>query len=131
MNDYRGRHQPDPDGVPMHRAGDAFPGIYERPELYRHGDEHYDECLAVILAGRDKPDALVSVYRAVPPGVELVINPGDWVTPAKSYAELHGMHATDPAKDWPVVHKVVRACELLTEGNDVTEWGYFPPIKGD
>jgi hypothetical protein len=36
------------------------------------------------------------------------------------------MHETDPAKDWPVISRKVRAQELVTEGNSVNEWGWHP-----
>ena len=74
---------------------------------------------------KDKPDAMVTVHRAVPHGVT-DINPGDWVTPSKSYAKQHGMHESDPKQDLPVISKKVRAADLRTDGDSVNEFGYFP-----
>lgn len=125
MNEYRGQHQPDPDGVPMHEAETAFPDVYAHPEYYHFGSAAYDRSLSLITRVKGDPGARVTVYRAVPPGVER-INPGDWVTPSREYAELHAAQDDDPANDWPVVKRNVKARELLTEGNDVNEWGWFP-----
>jgi len=121
---YRGQHQPDPTGSQMHEAEKAFPDVHEHPEYYRD-DEHSDRSLSVIHRTKGDPEAHISVYRAVPKGVTK-INHGDWVTPSKPYAKQHGMHATDPKQDMPVIHKLVRAKDLRSEGNSVSEWGYYP-----
>lgn len=126
MSDYRGRHQPDPDGVRLPDAGVAFPDVYERPELYHHFSDSYDESLAVLLKVRNEPEQLVTVYRAIPSGWVRQIHTGDWVTLSRAYAEQHAMQDDDPTNDWPITSKHVRAADLTTEGNDVNEWGYFP-----
>lgn len=123
-NDHRMQHQPDRTGAPMHDVEGVFPDLYTRPELYVFGPE-YRASIRVIQGVRGKPDADVTVYRSVPHGVT-EINPGDWVSPSRAYAAQHGMHATDPTQDLPVISRVVRASELRTEGNSVSEWGWFP-----
>ena len=124
-SEYRGQHQPRPDGYAMHEASEAYPDVYEHPEYYRQGDTGYDDSLRVIRRTRGLPDAPVTIYRAVPHGVT-TINPGDWVTTSKAYARQHGMHATDPKLDWPVISITGRARDLRTDGDDVNEWGYYP-----
>ena len=59
--------------------------------FYGQGDQPaMDRAVAEVVAQfRDRPDAEVTIYRAVPEGVE-DINPGDWVTLTREYAEFHG-----------------------------------------
>lgn len=125
---YRMQHQTDASGDPMHDVENSFPDIHQHPEYYHHGGRSYDESLRAIRTAKGKPDAQVTIYRAVPPGIK-DINPGDWVTPSKAYAKQHGMHATDPKQDMPVISKKVPARHLRTEANDVNEWAYFPEDK--
>ena len=125
MSEYRGRHQPDPDGPQMHEAGLAFPDLYEHPRYYvTHGPEDAESLRAISVA-RSNPDAMIKIYRSAPRGVTQ-INPGDWVTPSKHYATQHGLHPYDPEQDMPVISMIVRAKELRTEGNSIHEWGWFP-----
>ena len=124
--DYRMRHQPDPEGPAMHEAGLAFPNIYEIPRAYTSGIGNADaESMLAISRARSNPGAMIRIYRAAPQGVTQ-INPGDWVTPSKHYATIHGMHPEDPALDSPVISMIVPAAELRTEGNSINEWGWFP-----
>jgi len=124
--DYRMQHQADSGGAQLHDPEEAYPDIHQHPEYYHHGTKAYDESLRVLRSVKGKPDAQVSIYRAVPHGVK-DINPGDWVSTSKTYATQHGMHADDPKKDLPVITRKVPAKHLRTDGgNDVNEWGYFP-----
>lgn len=125
--EYRGGHQPDLDGPGIHEAHKVYEGIHENPRWYSTGDEAADaESLAVIRSAKDRPDQMVRIFRAVPHGVT-EINPGDWVTPSRSYARDHGMHPTDPSQDWPVISKVVPAKHIVEgSGNSIHEWGYRP-----
>jgi hypothetical protein len=122
---YRMQHQPDPTGSQMHEAENAFPDVHEHPEYYHSEPELESRSISVIRRTKGDPEARVSVYRAVPKGVTR-INHGDWVTPSKPYAQRHGIHPYDPKQDMPVIHKLVKAKDLRTEGNSVSEWGYFP-----
>jgi len=52
----------------------------------------------------------------------LTINNGDWVTINLNYAKQHGKdHLNNKYK---ILSKTVRAKNLFTDGNDVSEWGY-------
>jgi hypothetical protein len=124
--DYRLSHQPFADGDELWNlsATGTFPAdVYQHPEWYSFG-EWTDVCAAVIRAVRGKPDAMVLVYRAVPPGV-LTFNSGDWVTTNLGYARQHAARTADPAEDWPVIVARVRADMVRSGGSDIVEWGYF------
>lgn len=77
----------------------------------------------LIMKFRGKPDAIVTVYRAVPKGVSASINKGDWVTPLKEYAVLHGNRWE---QGMTILEKKVKASELFTEGNSIYEFGWSP-----
>lgn len=70
--DYRGQHSaPDRDGgAPLHDLAQVYPGdVYSRDSLrsYGTGEEDLDrEAYAFFLSMRGKPDAPVTIYRAVP-----------------------------------------------------------------
>lgn len=128
---YRMSHRP-PDsdyGAGLHEVDKVFPGVHERPELYSFGDE-YTPSLQVAKQVRGNPDAQVTIYRAVPHGTS-DINTGDWVSTSLPYAQQHGMHPTDPSKDWPVLSARVSAKHVVTGGDSITEYGYVgPSLKG-
>lgn len=81
----------------------------------------------LIMNLRGKPDALVTVYRAVPKGVSSSINKGDWVTPLREYAVAHGERWEE---GMTIIEKKVKASELYTEGNSLFEFGYSPKQEG-
>jgi hypothetical protein len=123
---HRMSHQPDLDGPGMHEAHRTYPGIYENPQWYTHGEQSDRESLSAIRKTRNKPDASLRIYRAVPPGVT-DISPGDWVTPSRTYAREHGMHPTDSNQDMPVISMMVPAKHVVEgSGNSINEWGYRP-----
>lgn len=129
--DYRMQHQPDPDGARMHDVESMMPDYYAHPEWYRTGDDECDgQSERAILRARGNPDQPVWIYRAIPPEVyELTgpkVNYGDWVTTSKPYAKQHARQNDNPADDWPVAARRVRAGELTTDGNSINEWGWFP-----
>lgn len=70
------------------------------------------------------PNKSVTVYRAVSKGAERKINPGDWVTTVRSYADDHGKNSLNGEFD--VVQKTVCARDLFTAGDSFLEWGYHP-----
>ena len=116
------QHQPFEDGPTLDRMEEMFgEDVYAHPEWYSWevdgGGQR--EAVRALLASRGKPDARVTVYRAVPASVES-INPGDWVTTSLAYARQHAMQDDDPANDWPVLSLVVRADEVR---EDVQRWG--------
>lgn len=77
----------------------------------------------IIVRVKGNPGAKVKVYRAVPKGSEGKINPGDWVTTVREYAEGHGEGIREGFK---VVEAEVRAGDLFTEGNSLLEYGWRP-----
>lgn len=127
---YRLSHTaPRDDGYsnPIDRLAESFgDDVYDHPEYYGSG-ECDEETMRQIMLVRGNPDAMVTVYRAVPPGVH-VVNPGDWVTLSRDYAQQHAMNDTDPEKDWPVLEYQVPASRVFTDGNDLAEYGYDGPV---
>lgn len=75
---------------------------------------------------RDNPSQLVTVYRGAPADVNQ-INPGDWVTPSKGYAEMHEVgREGETGTDFHIISQTVRAGDLYTDGNSIQEWGWHP-----
>ena len=108
-------------------------GIYPEDVYSNRGEQIYGtghrenldgEAHKLILSMRDKPDATVKVYRSMPSDAEGEINPGDWVTPFKAYAEEHG--ESNLNNDYKIVSLDVKASDIFTEGNSWLEWGYDP-----
>jgi len=136
LMDYTMRHRP-----PEREAGntlDDLSMIYPEDLYSSKGWMYYgvggspeqqrmDTVSANIMAKvRGKPDAEVTVYRAVPKGVK-DFNAGDWVTINREYAKGHG---EGPLKgDYDIISKKVKASELTTEGNSLHEQGYWPLEK--
>lgn len=132
--DYRGLHSaPTPDNAaPMHDMTQMFPAdIYSsKASLYygHYGQNHPFDVATMrkIHSVRNKPNAAVQIYRAVPTDVK-EINPGDWVTVNKDYAKEHG-EAWLEGK-FKILTKIVSAKHLYTDGNSIHEWGYHPESK--
>ena len=123
---YRGYHQPDLEGPGIHEVDKTYPDFYDHPRWYHFGaGEAYDkESTQVIMNARGNPEHPVRIYRAVPKGVT-DINPGDWVTASRSYANQHAESNMDGK--WSVIHKVVPAKHVVEgSGNSINEWGYRP-----
>lgn len=101
--------------------------VYAHPENYTHmsGQTASDrESVTALRATRGRPNAMVTVHRAAPAGVK-TINPGDWVSTSRSYAQQHAMQgAEDGSEDWPVHSASVPAHTVRSGGNDIIEWGY-------
>ncbi|MEF3322881.1 hypothetical protein PV375_04205 [Gulosibacter sp. GYB002] len=115
MTDYRGRHAaPGPDGdgttVRLDQVGTADDTVFPRdvtryPERYGGTHAHGN---AQVADARANPDAMVTVWRAVPDGVD-TINPGDWVAISRDYAAQHGASERAPR----ILEAQVPARELL------------------
>ena len=71
-----------------------------------------------VADARANPEAMVTVWRAVPDGVD-TINPGDWVAISRDYAAQHGASERAPC----ILEAQVLARELWSEGL-LNEWGY-------
>lgn len=123
--EYRLQHRaPTDDGYSarLHDARTRFgPDVLERPDLYGSVDE---ETVAQMRAAVEDPEAVLRIYRAVPPEHQ-EINTGDWITLSRAYAHDHGY--VDDGPDWPVVCADVPADRVWTDGNDPSEYGYAGP----
>lgn len=124
---YRGSHTaPDTNvyGATLDNLTGIMPAnVYtqEGKQLYGLGDRLVDsEWYMAALKTKGKPDAEVTVYRAVPEGVKS-INSGDWVTTSKQYAKTHGENYIDGK--YKILEKKVKAKQLSTEGYPY-EFGY-------
>ena len=127
---YQGSHQAPVSsyGAPGHNVADGmFPEDIYGPNgnrYYGDGTAEGQRVINQFLAMRGKPDYEITVYRAVPKDAK-TINPGDWVTTVKSYADHHGFRMYDEG-EYKVISKKVKAKEIFTEGNSIFEFGYSP-----
>lgn len=102
--------------------------IFVHPNKYSQGLPTSEESGKAIQTAIDdirngKKDVKVKVYRAVPTSVkEGKLRNGDWVTPSKRYAEIHGDNRLDGK--YRIIEDEVPVSELWWDGNDVNEWGY-------
>ena len=63
------------------------------------------------------------MFRAVPSSVnEGKLRNGDWVTPSRAYAKMHGEHRL--GGDYRIIEDEVPVNELWWDGNDSREWGF-------
>jgi len=133
---YRMSHQPTGPGGgarldDMTGGGEVFPDdIYSSKGLQYYGNASNPadkESYKIIQAMKGKPDKSVTVYRAVPPGVK-DINPGDFVTLSKKYAEDHAFsgYGSRGEDAGDVISMKVRARDVYSPGDDLNEFGYFP-----
>ena len=140
--DYRMQHQPSApeDGAAplwdMTGNGEVFPSdIYSQNGLryYCNPNSQADrESYKVIMEVMDDPEAEVTIYRAVPDEADIdTINPGDFVTLSRTYAEQHGESGYGPMGEdkGKILSKKVKVKEVFSEGNDLNEFGYFPETE--
>jgi hypothetical protein len=131
-SDYKMQHTAptQSSGAPLSALDQVYPSdIYSRnaAQLYGDGDIKRDaEVFRVIQGFRNKPDAKVTIYRAVPKDLpkDAKINPGDWVTIDKRYAQDHGLRNFDG--NFKVLKKDVTAKDIFTNGDSIYEFGYDP-----
>jgi hypothetical protein len=130
---YRGLHRAPSraGGAPLHNLAVLYPDdVYSDKQVryYGTGDNAMDRAsFAVVNAAKGNPEQPVTVFRAIPTGVassEATINAGDWVTPNREYAVLHGESAL--RGNYQIVQQTVRAGDLYTDANSIHEWGYSP-----
>lgn len=128
-----GGHQPSygPGAHELTHRPDYMPtDALEHPTWYTGADRAtLAETERQLRAADGKPDAQVTIYRAVRPevaakGVDEVFDEGNWVTLSRAYADQHAMQ--DEGPDWPVLSKTVPARTVRFAGDDLMEWGYFP-----
>ena len=129
--DYREEHtSPDPEtGSPAHDLSrNAYPEDFysSKGHQYYGGFDAEDKIVHSYLRSiRNRPDAEVKIYRAVPNKDEIKdINPGDWVAISHNYAKDHGeLRFGD---DHKILTKTVKAKELFASGDSYHEFGYHP-----
>lgn len=90
-------------------------------QYYGTGSTYDDKAISIIQSMRGNPDKEVTIYRAVPKSVS-DINPSDWVTTTKEYAQDH----MAGEKGWHILSKKVKAKDIATDGNSIHEFGYDP-----
>lgn len=137
--EYQGHHQApiEPDyHSPLHDLTGMYPeDLYSHMGVQYYGDgseESRDRDYFVhniIMNVRNKPDAEVMVYRAIPASADVwTINPGDWVTLSRSYAHEHGLGIGNGKRFDPdgyrVVKRRVKAKDVFSEGNSLQEYGW-------
>lgn len=90
-------------------------------ESGRESGKAITDAIRYIESGKGMPK--VTVYRAVPTSVkENGLRSGDWVTPSKSYAKMHGESRLEG--DYRIIEQEVPADELWWDSNDIREWGF-------
>ena len=101
---------------------------FSHPERYSQNTPHGLESVKAINAAIDaikngEKDVKVKVYRAVPTSVkESKLRNGDWVTPSKKYAEMHGTNRLEGK--YRIIEDEVPATQLWWDGNDANEFGF-------
>lgn len=101
---------------------------FSHPERYSQNTPHglesvkaINEAIEAIKNG--EKDVKVKVYRAVPTSVkEGKLRNGDWVTPSKKYAEMHGTNRLEGK--YRIIEDEVPANQLWWDGNDANEFGF-------
>lgn len=101
---------------------------FSHPDRYSQNTPHGLESVKAINTAIDaikngEKDVKVKVYRAVPTSVkEGKLRNGDWVTPSKKYAEMHGTNRLDGK--YRIIEDEVPATQLWWDGNDANEFGF-------
>lgn len=138
---YRGQHSaPTNDGFAQNlgnAVGTMYPADVTGPNgvhYYGSGDPSLraDEARAISIMARavrghelGRTGGQVTVYRAVPKDAPRGgINPGDWVTPSRKYAAMHG--TSNLNGKFKIREAIVPADHLYTDANSLLEWGYDP-----
>lgn len=101
---------------------------FSHPERYSQNTLHGLESVKAINTAIDaikngEKDVKVKVYRAIPTSVkEGKLRNGDWVTPSKKYAEMHGSNRLEGK--YRIIEDEVPATQLWWDGNDANEFGF-------
>lgn len=101
---------------------------FSHPERYSQNTPHGLESVKAINTAIDaikngEKDVKVKVYRAVPTSVkEGKLRNGDWVTPSRKYAEIHGTNRLEGK--YRIIEDEVPATQLWWDGNDANEFGF-------
>ena len=101
---------------------------FSHPERYSQNTPHGLESVKAINTAieaikKGEKDVKVKVYRAVPTSVkEGKLRNGDWVTPSKKYADMHGANRLEGK--YRIIEDEVPATQLWWDGNDANEFGF-------
>ena len=101
---------------------------FSHPERYSQNTPHGLESVKAINTAIDaikngEKDVKVKVYRSVPTSVkEGKLRNGDWVTPSKKYAEMHGTNRLEGK--YRIIEDEFPATQLWWDGNDANEFGF-------
>lgn len=101
---------------------------FSHPERYSQNTPHGLESVKAINTAieaikKGEKDVKVKVYRAVPTSVkEGKLRNGDWVTPSKKYADMHGTNRLEGK--YRIIEDEVPATQLWWDGNDANEFGF-------
>jgi hypothetical protein len=111
-----------PKGQQIYAPGPSFAG-----DTYGLANK---ESYNIIQQVRNRPNAEVTIYRAVPKGINK-INEGDFVTLSPQYAKLHAASGYGRSGDeaGQVLTAKVKVKDLVWDANDINEFGYFPIKK--
>ena len=126
--DYRIPHRaPKHDsGSPLHDLSGTYPDDIYGPngrQYYGTREPADAQSMRIIRLSKGKPNQGIQIFRAVPADVKAnTINPGDWVSISRLYAEQHGQGLGK----YKILTKVVSAKTLYTNGDSLHEWGYDP-----
>ena len=105
------------------QPGDYFTNLRAYGNDTPHGKESAKAINGALAEIRNGGNPKVKVYRAVPRSVkEGNVRNGDWVTPSRKYAEMHGENRL--GGDYRIIEQDVAASELWWDGNDINEWGF-------
>ena len=142
-DDYRGEHTaPGPHyGAPMHDVSSG--GMYPADFYGNNGRRYYanegwdfdDDAYSKVTRVKNKPNEMVSIYRAVPTSVykealkkemplKHMIRKGDWVAINKEYAKAHGESVLN--NNYKIAAMRVPAKHVWTNADSIHEWGYHP-----
>lgn len=120
------------DAAPLHDLTQLYPDdIYNSDAVRYYGDGSPMDAdsARIIQEFRGNPEAEVTIYRAVPGDYSVdTINPGDWVTINREYAEQHGNYFEETGA--LILSKKVKAKEVFTDANSIHEFGYNPSEGG-
>lgn len=126
---YKGQHQaPMRDsGKPLFDLKDIYPDDFyssKGVQYYGTGSPRDAFAISKLQSLKDKPDADVVIYRAVPKDAPYKINQGDWVTIDREYAKEHGESALNG--EYKIIRRTVKAKDVYTNGDSPFEMGFDP-----
>lgn len=107
----------------LQQPDDYFTNLRAYGNNNPHGRESAEAINNAMDDVRKGKDPKIKVYRAVPKTVkEGTLRNGDWVTPSRKYAEMHGNNRLEG--DYRIIEQEVSASQLWWDGNDINEWGF-------